>query len=350
MKCINKKKRKPMTAKQKAIYQKKLKRTGILGGILVLILLAGILVLVLFSRWRTVDGPLPYDRSVRTFGTSAEEDLLVESGIGGGLCVGADHTSLEGVTPGEGELGGLFDISRKSVPYSQELHEQTSPGELTKLMTALVASEQLDAEAAVTVEESDVIWGGGSFACGLSTGDTISVRQLLNAVLVSSSEDACLALARTAGGSQEGFAALMNQKAQELGMTNTVYTNATGTQDENQVTTVYDTYLLFHALLEHADLINSMGLSSCTLSYTAADGDSRQKWLDTKDSYVSGSVSVPKGVTVLGGKYSSSQTSNYGAMLAQNQYGDVYAAVVFQAGNQSSMYERLSQMLQKINS
>ncbi len=350
MKCINRKKRKPMTSKQKAAYQKKMKRTGILAGILILVVLTGVLVLFLFSRWRTLSEPVPYDRSTRTFGTFAEEDLLVESGIADNLCVGADNTSLEGIVPGEGELGALFDISQKEIPYAQGLHEKTAPGELTKLMTALVASEQLEEEAVVTVEESDVIWGGGNLACGLSTGDNISVRQLLNAVLVASSEDACLALARAAGGSQEGFSGLMNQKAQELGMTNTMYTNATGAEDENQVTTVYDTYLLLNALLRNSNLVNSMGLSSCTLSYTAADGSSRQKWLDTRDFYVSGIVSVPKGVTVLGGKYSASQTSNYGAMLVQNQYGDVYAAVVFNAENQSSLYERISQMLQKINS
>lgn len=350
MKCINKKKRKPMTLKQQAAYRKRLKRTGILTCILLFFLLIGTLILFFLSRQNSLDDAFAYDRSTRTFGTVAKESLLLEEGMSGDLCVGSDNTSLEGITPAEGECGGLFDLKAKEIPYAQGLHEKLSSGEFTKLMTALTAYENASEDTVITVEESDVIWGGGSYACGLSTGDQITVRQLLNAVLISSSEDACLALARSIGGSQEGFVSLMNQKAQALGMTNTRYLNSTGDFAEGQTTTVYDTYLLLNAVLTYPDLVNSMGLSSTTLTYTGADGKSRQKWLDTKDFYVTGLVSVPKGITVLGGKYGSTDSQYYGAMLLQDLYGDVYVSVVSGLSGETILYERFQQMLEKISS
>ena len=127
--------------------------------------------------------------------------------------------------------------------------------------------------------QEDMVYGQNRNTCGLSADNQITVKQLLNAVLVSSAQDACLALARSAGGSADAFVDLMNQKAQDLGMTNTNFVNATGVSDENQYTTVYDIYLLLNELLKYPDLTNAMGLSEFILNYSQADGTAKQQWL-----------------------------------------------------------------------
>lgn len=349
MKCIGKKSgvQKKSTVKGKA-RKKKIQKTLILVGILLASFLLGGLILVLLSRGNSLKEAVPYDRSRRIFGTSANEDMLTAKGLADALCVGSGDTSLSGVEPKEGELAGLFDIKEKKIPFSKGIYEQVSPGEITQLMTALVAYEKLDMEQTVTIEQEDVVSRRSMTSCGLSAGNVISARQLLNAVLVYSADDACLALARSCAQSQEAFVQLMNEKARELGMTNTSFANATGTSDENQYTTIYDIYLLLNAVLQKSDLINGMGVTGYTMNYSKANKDTKQQRLDSNNLYVTGRVSVPKGVTVLGGKMVTSDSENYTVLLVQNPYGDPFAAIILQASTQTDMYERMAQMLEKI--
>ena len=66
--------------------------------------------------------------------------------------------------------------------------------------------------------------------------------------------------------------------------------------------------------------------------------------------YTAGRISVPKGITILGGKYFSSEAEHYTVLLAQNNYGDAYAILVYGAENETEMNNRVRQMLEKINS
>ena len=217
-------------------------------------------------------------------------------------------------------------------------------------MTALVAYEQLDSEEIVTVDAEDVVQKSWGISSGLSAGNRITVQQLLNAVLVSSADDASYVLARAAAGDRKSFVEQMNQKAYELGMTNTQFANITGAEDEDQYTTVYDTYLLVNHLLKYPELINTMGLSVCTMNASKQNGDLKQQVLNSDNPYVTGSLSVPKDVTVLGGKFKTSRSENYTVLLVQNNYGDVFVLIVCWADSEKTMNTRIWEMLEKVNS
>lgn len=352
MKCISKWKLPVFKKEGKGKFFKDLnlqKKPKIIlgGGILALLLLAGIIFLVLFLQERNFDEPLPYERSARLPGNPIPESAMVEEGMASGLCAGTSENSLEGIDGQEGEMTGLFDIENGEIPFSQELHQQKSVGRLGQLMTVLVAYETFNLDTSVTIQQEDLP-NGLDRTCGLSTGDVIPARQLLNAAAVYSAEDACLALARAVGGSTEAFVESMNSRAQELGMINTNYTNPAGLQEDEQYTTVYDTYLLLNAILGHPDLTNILGLSNYTLDYSSSGGDRKQQWLDGDNLYVTGIVSSPKGITVLGGKLYVSDSDNYGALLVQDDHGNPYVAVVLNTENQTNMYERMGQMLEAI--
>lgn len=351
MKCIDKssEKSKKRTARQQKRHQQKVKKTLFLLLLLVTFLLLGLLAILLVGKNRQLKEIIPYERSQRVFGTTAGEDYPVAQGLSHSLCVGESETSLDGVETKEGERAGLFDMHGREIPFASGLYERISPGTVTQLMTALVAFEKLNPDDAVTIAQEDMVYEQSQKPCGLSVDNQITVRQLLNAVLVSSAQDACLALARSAGGTAEDFVGLMNQKAQELGMTNTNFVNTTGVSDENQYTTVYDIYLLFNELLNYPDLTNAMGLSEFVLNYSKADGTVKQQWLNCDNPYAAGRITIPRGVTVLGGKFFSSDTERYTALLVQNNYGDAYAAIVFQSESETEMNNRIRQMLEKIN-
>lgn len=346
MKCINKTKNK----KKQAIRRKKLKKTGMLIGGFGLLLLVTLGGLVLFMSSKVLGEPVPYDRSSRTFLAASRESSMSVEGMAAGLCVGDSQTSMDGITSQEGELAALFDVKDGEILFSNGLYEKTSPGKLTQLMTALVAWENMDMDTEVTVEQEDFAYGKGSRTCGLAVGNVVPARQLLNAILVYSAQDASLVLSRACSGSRESFVEAMNNKAVELGMTNTHFTNVTGAEDEEQYTTVYDVYLLLDAFLDEPELTNAMGLTDYTMDYSKANGDSKQQWLDNDNLYVTGVAPAPKDVTVLGGKMSVSSDQDYGALLVQNNYGDAFMAVVLKTDSQVHLYERLQQMLENINS
>ena len=193
MRCIDKLFKKPQkrTGRFKKRHQQKVKKTLFLLLLLIIFLLLGLLAIILIGKNRQLKEILPYDRSQRVFGTTAGEDYPVADGLSQNLCVGEAETSLEGVEAKEGERAGLFDIHGRKISFSTGLYERVSPGTVTQLMTALVAFEKLNPDDTVTISQEDMVYGQNRNTCGLSADNQITVKQLLNAILVSSAQDAC---------------------------------------------------------------------------------------------------------------------------------------------------------------
>lgn len=333
MKCINKKRKKTLFL--------------ILGAVILFLLIA--LGIILFHNSKSFKDEYPYNKSTQAFRTSAKENILVAPGLSSNLCVGEDFTKMEGIQTTSNEMAGFFSLRDGTIPFSNHLYEKVESGKITQLMTALLAIENLNLEEDAVIEAEDKVYGKNSRSCGLQEGYRVTIKQLLTAVLVSSAEDACQTLARLTSGSQEDFIVLMNKKAAELGMTNTNYTNVTGDSSDQQYTSVYDIYLLLNEFLKHPDLLNSMSLTDYTMNYITGKGDLKQYRLDNDNPFMTGKITVPKNVTVLGGKVFTSKSTNYAALLTQNKYGEFYISIVFSAETEGALMERLSEMFVQIN-
>ena len=119
----------------------------------------------------------------------------------------------------------------------------------TKIMTALIAIERLNPDEKITVpSEATGIEGSSIY---LSPGDVISVRDLIYSVLLQSANDAATALAIRISGNIEAFAEVMNQRAAEIGATNTNFENPHGLDSENHYTTAKDLALIASAALKN---------------------------------------------------------------------------------------------------
>lgn len=139
----------------------------------------------------------------------------------------------------------LMDMSSGRVLYSKNLDDRVFPASLTKIMTGILALEMgnmsdtvsatYEALKDITMEDSQM---------GLLIGEEITMEQLVNAMLVHSANDASNVIAIHLAGSIDKFVELMNQKAQELGMTGTNYVNACGSHDDNHYTTARDLAIL----------------------------------------------------------------------------------------------------------
>ncbi len=151
----------------------------------------------------------------------------------------------------------LFDAKRGQVIYSKTSDELSNSSLANRVMAVLITLEKSDTEALVTASKDAVNVEGASLK--LSVGEKYAVKNLLNALLLTGSKDAAIALAEYVGGSEEGFVKLMNSKAQELGMSNTRFVNSTGAFDENQVTTINDIQTLFKYALSKSDFNRFFG-------------------------------------------------------------------------------------------
>ena len=147
----------------------------------------------------------------------------------------------------------LMDRESGRVLYEKNAGERRSIASITKLMTALVAVElHPDLSSTVTVERE---WTGAEgSSMYLKPGEELSLEALLYGLLLSSGNDAALAIAGYCAGDVESFVAEMNKKAAQLGMNDTHFANPNGLDDPQHYSTAYDMALLARAVLEQEEL------------------------------------------------------------------------------------------------
>ncbi len=128
------------------------------------------------------------------------------------------------------------------------------PASLTKVMTVYLAFQEIEAGRLKLDEELTVSTHAAAQPAtelGLGAGQKITVKDAILAIILQSANDAAVTLAERIGGSEEAFAARMTARAKELGMARTVFRNASGLPDPEQVTTARDMAVLAKALLEN---------------------------------------------------------------------------------------------------
>jgi len=151
----------------------------------------------------------------------------------------------------------LMERETGAVLFEENAHEHLSPASVTKVMTLLLIVEAIDA-GTLTLEEtvtaSTKAAGMGGSQIYLRENEQMPLEDMLKSVVVSSANDCAVALAEHLYGSEESFVSRMNQRAAELGMEDTHFSNCTGLTTEDHYTCAYDIALMSRELLGH-DLI-----------------------------------------------------------------------------------------------
>lgn len=148
----------------------------------------------------------------------------------------------------------LINAKTGGIVMESHAHVQRFPASLTKLMTLYIAFEKIkkgELKLKDRIRFSRRCCKVPSFKLYLKPGSTITVIDAILAMAVRSANDAAVALGEHIGGCESNFAKLMNQKAKELGMTHTVFKNASGLPNRHQVSTAYDMSRLAKAILDH---------------------------------------------------------------------------------------------------
>ncbi len=149
----------------------------------------------------------------------------------------------------------LQDYLSGKILYEKDADKSIYPASMTKIMTAIIAfdllkSGDLDLDEKFIVSEN--AWrlsSAGYSSMFIMVGDEVSVENLLKGIIIASGNDACIALAEGIAGTEEEFAILMTSKAKEIGMENTNFSNSSGINDPDNVSTVRDILIMSNYLI-----------------------------------------------------------------------------------------------------
>ncbi len=187
------------------------------------------------------------------------------------------------------EYATVVDLDTEAVLYSKNANSKIYPASMSKLMTLYILFEEiqngtLSLESKLNVSEK--AWRKGGSKMFLEADDEVSVNEILKGIIIQSGNDACIVVAENISGDEDSFADLMNEKAKELGLENSNFTNSTGWPDDNHYMTVSDLAKLsariikdfpefFHLFKEKSFTYNNISQNNrnpLLFSYKFADG------------------------------------------------------------------------------
>ena len=149
----------------------------------------------------------------------------------------------------------MIDLESGEILAERDSEAKINPASMTKILTLLVASEHISDRSGtftMTFDITDYCYINECSVVGYEVGEIIPVEELFYGCILSSGADACLALAEIAAGSHEAFVVLMNEKLEELGLSETShFTNCVGLYDEDHYCTVQDMAMILKAALEN---------------------------------------------------------------------------------------------------
>lgn len=148
----------------------------------------------------------------------------------------------------------LTEAATGQVLFENNADEHLPIASVTKIMTMLIIAERIDGGAlslddTVTASENASSYGGSTMF--LETGEQLSVRDMLKGIAVASANDGCVAMAEHIAGSETAFVEMMNKRAAELGMNDTVFLNTNGLDAEGQYSTARDVAVMSRELIKH---------------------------------------------------------------------------------------------------
>lgn len=226
----------------------------------------------------------------------------------------------------------VIDADTKAVLYAKNADKLTYPASTTKLMTAILLVTYLHPDDPVYVSKSAS--RQPRVRLGIKPETTISADKALHALLMKSSNDVAYAIAETIGGSQEGFARMMNIKARLIGCTHTNFVTPNGLHDDDHQSTAHDIALILATAVQYPRIVQTMQTMNDTVAGKPIHNANRFMYL--KNSTFG---------EIIGGKTGYTSKAMYCLAFAVKQDGHVRVSVVLGAPNKTAMYGETRELL-----
>lgn len=205
----------------------------------------------------------------------------------------------------------IIDKATNKVVAARNPHAREYPASTTKIMTLLVAVENMkdwDAKFTMTLDITDPLFVAEASVAGFLNGEQVSMTDLLYGTILPSGADAAMGLAISVAGSEEEFVKLMNKKVKELGLKNTNFTNVSGLHNEKNYSSAYDMAVILDAALQNETCKEVLSTYQYTTAVTPQHPEGI-KLSGTLFSYMYGTE--PETATILGGKTGFVNESGY---------------------------------------
>lgn len=224
------------------------------------------------------------------------------------------------------DTGILMDADTGTVLFDKGGDQQRYPASITKIMTLLVAVENSSMDEQVTFTETGVRnVAADSSNINSKVGEVMTMQDCLHALMIISANDAAAQIAEHVGGTEQNFIDMMNQRAAEIGCTNTHFTNSSGLPDENHYSSAKDMALIFREGLKNKDFRSVIGDADYTIQPTNMTSDKRvmhthhPMFAPESDIYYPGCI---------GGKTGFTNLAAHTLVTGVEQNGTTYIAVV----------------------
>ena len=281
MRCTNKNE-KTIPRERRSTYQREISRRRrqrrliirFVSLLVILVLLLGGLGYEFLLKSHEIELVKAYDKTDSTFGlTTVSFDGDFSTSFASDLCVAPQEDVVLSDFSVEAVSAAIFSEADHQTVYAKAVHERRYPASLTKIMTCLIALETGNLSDVVTVSESALAdLDEDSSVAGLVVGEQMTLENLLYCMMVVSGNDACNVIAEHVAGSVTDFVRMMNQRAYELGCTNTHFNNPHGLHDESHYTTARDLAIITQAALKSENFRQIVD----TYEYKLPDDNMRQ--------------------------------------------------------------------------
>lgn len=235
-----------------------------------------------------------------------------------------------------------LDISSGRVLYEQNSYEEKLIASTTKIMTTIVAIEQMNLDTEITVDERVLkAYGSGIY---IEMGEVMTLRDLLYGLMLRSGNDAAIVIACGVSGSMEAFVSLMNQKAYELGMSHTKFYNSHGLEENDgkgNTSTAYDMALLMRYAMKNLEFQTITG----TKNYVGKSDKKTYHWTNKNKLLRTYEYTV-------GGKTGFTEKARRTLVTAARKDGKEITIVTLNDGNDfndhKNLYEALFSKFEKV--
>lgn len=208
----------------------------------------------------------------------------------------------------------LIETSADRIVYRKNADEKLPMASTTKIMTAICAIENTDdLDRKITVADCAVGVEGSSIY--LKHGEHLSVRELVYGLMLSSGNDAAVAIACAVSGDVQRFAALMNETAKKIGVQNTSFKNPNGLDEEGHYTTAYDLARIASYALKNDEFKKIVSTYTTTIPYEGYSYDRRLKNHNKLLKLYDGCIGIKTGFTKKSGRCLVSAAERDGAVL-----------------------------------
>lgn len=242
----------------------------------------------------------------------------------------------------------LVDADTNEIVAGYNYEKKIYPASLTKILTLLVAAENIqdmDATYKFTSDDIDPLIEDNASRAGFEAGETVTMEDLLYSAILVSGADGTTGLANAVAGSEEKFVELMNAKIQELGLTGTNFVNASGLHNKNHYSTAIDIAVLTKAAMDNETCRKVLTTTSYTTSKTKQHKDGIEltsivaQRIEGYYIDCDGDGEADDGISIEGGKTGFTDEAKYTLSTILDDNGHTYICVTTKSKNELKSVE-----------